>query len=139
MDHWINLRLVFNCKPLSFACSGLKSCYDQIFHSAVIISLQRLGILLPEIISMLDTIQCILHTVRTAYSYSNVTYGGDTIPYKFRHFIVGLFQQNGNAPQIWSIISSVVFSALQAQGFGIHFENSFMEEISQLVGFSYVD
>ena len=52
---------------------------------------------------------------------------------------MGLCQGNGYAPQLWSIISSTVFSAIWTQGFGIHFVNSFTTEISQLVGFSYVD
>ena len=50
-----------------------------------------------------------------------------------------ILQGNVSAPQIWSIISSVVFSALQAQGFGIHFVNSFTMEIAHLISFSYVD
>ena len=44
-----------------------------------------------------------------------------------------------SALQIWSIIISIVFSSIRAQGFGIHYVNSFMAEISQLVRFSYVD
>ena len=46
---------------------------------------------------------------------------------------------NGCAPQLQSIISSIVFSALWNQGFGIHFINSYTIEIAQLVGFRYVD
>ena len=53
--------------------------------------------------------------------------------------MISLCQGNGSAPQIWFIISSVVFSEIRAQGFGIHFVNYFMTEISQLVGLSYVD
>ena len=55
------------------------------------------------------------------------------------HFMMGLCQGNVCAPQIWSIISSKVFSALRTQGFGIHFINDFTTEIAQLVGFRYVD
>ena len=79
------------------------------------------------------------HRVRTAYGDSNLTYGVDTIPKYFNHFMMVICQGNGFAPQIWSIISSIVLSALLTQGFGIHFINSFAIEISQLVGFSYVD
>ena len=50
-----------------------------------------------------------------------------------------LCQGNGCEPQIWSIISSILFSALFTQGFGIHFVKSFTTEISQLVGFIFVD
>ena len=61
------------------------------------------------------------------------------MPNEFRHFIVVLWQVNGFAPQLWSIISTIVFSALQTQGFGIHFVYSFAAEIAQVVRFSYVD
>ena len=79
------------------------------------------------------------HTVSTAYGDSNITYRGDTIPDDSRHFMMVLCQENVSANQIWSIVSSVVLSALRSQGFGIHFVNSFTTEIAQLVGFSYVD
>ena len=88
---------------------------------------------------MLGTIQRMSYRVRTAYEYSNLIYGGDTIPKYSKHFMMVLFQVNGCVPQIWSIISYIVFSALRIQGFVIHFVNSFMTEISQLVGFSYVE
>ena len=88
---------------------------------------------------MLDTIQRMSHKFRTSYWGSNPTYGRDTLPKKFRHFMMRLCQGNGCAPQLWSIISSIVFSALRTQGFGIHFVNSFTAEIAQLVGFIYVD
>ena len=86
---------------------------------------------------MIDTIQRMSHKVRIAYGDSNLTYDGDTIPNEFRHFMIGLLKGNGCEPQIWSIISSVVLSALQTQGFGIHFVNSFTTEIAHLVGLSY--
>ena len=37
------------------------------------------------------------------------------------------------------IIRSILLSALQNQGFGNHFVDYFTMEISQLVGFSYID
>ena len=144
VSHEINPILVFDYQRylwqiFSLSCSYLKEKNDQIVHSAASLALQRLGIPLMEIISMLDTIQRISHTVRMAYGDSNITYRGDIIPDDSSHFMMRLWQGNGSTPQIWSIIISVVFSALQSQGFGVHFSNSFTTEISQLVGFSYVD
>ena len=78
---------------------------------------------------MLDTIQHMTQMVGMVYRYSNLTYGGNTIPEDFRHFMMVIFQGNGSAPQIRSIISSVVFSSLRSQGFVIHFANSFTMEI----------
>ena len=64
------------------------------------------------------------HTVRMAKSDYNLTYRGDIIPDNFSHLMVVLYQGNCSAPQIWSIISSVVFLELGLQGFGIHFVNN---------------
>ena len=58
---------------------------------------------------------------------------------EFKHFIMGLCQRNGCAPQLWSIISSIVFSLLRTQGLGIHFVKYFTMEIAKLVGLSYID
>ena len=82
---------------------------------------------------MLDTIQRMSHKVRTEYGEYNLTYGGDTIPDKIRHLMMRLCQVNSCAPQLWSIISYVVFSALRNQGFGIPFVESFIAEIEQLL------
>ena len=87
---------------------------------------------------MLDTVQRIKHTVRMAYRESNLTHRRDTIPEEFRHFMMILFQGNGSTPQIMSIISYVVLSALRVC-FGINFVNYFTTEIAKVVGFSYVD
>ena len=88
---------------------------------------------------MLDTVKRVSHKVRTDYRYYNLTHGKDTTTKEFRHFIMGLCQGDSCEPQIWSIISSIVFSSLFTQGFGIHFVNSFTTEIEQLIGFIYVD
>ena len=126
-------------QTFSFPCSDLKSCYDQIVHSDAILALQRLSIPLLKITSMLDTIQRISHTVRKAYSDSNITYGGDTIPNDSRHFMMVRFQGNCSPPQIWLAVRSVVFSALRYQGFVVYFANYFLTEIEQLVGLCHVD
>ena len=49
------------------------------------------------------------------------------------------YQVNGCAPQIWSIIRSIFFSALRTKGFGINIVNYFTTEISQLVELSYAE
>ena len=87
---------------------------------------------------MLDTVQRMSHMVKKAYGGSNLTCGGYTITNNIRHFMIKTCQVNGCAPQLWSTISSIVFSSIQTQCFGIHFVNSFTTKISQLLGFSYV-
>ena len=84
VSQWMNRRLVFGYQqylqqPFYLECSDLKSCYDIIVHSASSLALQRLGIPLSSIISMLDTIQRMAHRVSTSYGDSNLTHGRDTI------------------------------------------------------------
>ena len=142
--HGINWRLVFICQgylqqTLSIACSDFKRYYDRIVRSAASLALQRLGIPLSSIISMLDTIRRMAHRVRTESGDSNLKYGGETITKEFKNFMMGICQVNRCAPQLWSIISSIVFSLLRTQGLGIHFVNYFTMEIAKLVGLSYID
>ena len=115
--HGINRRLAFDYQqylrqPFSLACSDLKIWYDQIVHSAARLALQRLGINILSMIIIFDTIQRMSHTFRVAYGDSNIMYGGDIISDKFSDFMMGIFQRNSSAPQIWLIIRSVVFSQL---------------------------
>ena len=131
----INRGLVFDYQwylqqPFSLACSDFKSCYDRIFHSASSLALQHLGIYLPSIYIILETIQCMSYTARTASGDYNITYSGDNVTGKFWHLIMGLCQGNGCAPQLWSIISYIVLSEIRNQGFDIHFVNSYTTEIS---------
>ena len=128
--HRINRRLVFNYhrylqQPFSLACNDLKICYDRIFHPATSLDLKHLWTPLTPIIIMLAKIQRMLHNVRTESGDSNIIYDRDTIPEEFRHFMMVLYQENGCAPQLQSIISSIVFSELCTQGFGINFVKSF--------------
>ena len=64
----------------SLEFSDLKIWYDKIVHPEDSLDLKFLGIPLPSIIRMLDTIQHIYQKVRTAYGNSNLTYGVDTNP-----------------------------------------------------------
>ena len=75
-------------KNFSLVCSELKICYYIIFYSDTSLDLQRLGIPLKSIISMLEKIQSISHKVRTSYQEYNITYVGDTILDEFRNFMM---------------------------------------------------
>ena len=65
-------------------------------------------------------------------------YNRYTVPKYLRHFVIGLWQGNGCASQLWSNKSSIVLSALSNQGFGIHFVKCFTMEIEQLLLFSHI-
>ena len=131
----INHRIVFYYQkyiqqPFPLDWGDLKSCFYLIVHSTNSLALKCVGIPFLEIIIMIDTIKHMPYRVRKAYGDSNLMCGGDTKTDKFRHFMMGICQGNCSAPQIWSIITSVVFSSLWAQGFGIYFTDSFTGEIS---------
>ena len=75
----INRRLISNYQEylrqhFYLGCSDLKSCYDRIVQSSARLALQRLGIPLPEIFSILDTIQHMIHMVSMSYREYNIPY-----------------------------------------------------------------
>jgi len=120
------------------ASSDLKSCYDRIVHTAASLSMQRVGIS-PQIVkTMFETIQQCEHKIRTAYGDSTSTYG----PYykkKYKHPIMGVGQGNGAGPQIWSLISAVLFLAMRLEGFSTKFVSKLTKEFIDIVGYMYVD
>ena len=59
-----------------YLCSNdAKSCYDRITHSIASLSLQRIGLPLPPIISMFKSLQNMEHHIRTGYGISQASYG----------------------------------------------------------------
>ena len=88
---------------------------------------------------MLEEIQKMSHKVRGEFGKSEKPWGGSQIHEGSKNNMRVLLQGNGSAHQIWSILSSVIFAALRAQGFGVNLSNSFTSELTELVGFDYVD
>ena len=56
---------------------NLAECYDRIVHNAAALALLRIGVSHLWISSMFSTIQRMTHRIRTAFSDSDITYGGD--------------------------------------------------------------
>ena len=108
-------------------------------HAAVSLSLQRLGLPIEFIIGMLDSIQKMVHNIRTGFGDSTITYRGQDIPEAYKHHLQGLNQGSGAEPTIWSIVSSIIFKILRDRGYGIQFISSLTKATLRLVGFSYVD
>ncbi len=126
LDHVVNRILSFNHfiyhrQPFGLCLCDLAGNYDRIVHSAASLALQRVGIPLPWVHGMFDTIQRLVKRVRTAYGNSEETYGGDTTPDQFIAPPQGVYQGNRNGPPVWSVISSTVFSILRKEGFGVKF------------------
>ena len=141
-DQCINRRLIFDLvrhtkQAMALASSDLKSCYDRIVHSAASLAMQRVGISQQVIQTMFDTVQKCEHKVCTAYGDSKNMYGPNTGQYK--QPVMGVGQGNGAGPQIWSLISSVLFLAMHLEGFSTKFVSKLTSEFIEIIGYMYVD
>ena len=142
IDHALNRQLVFDhCAyrhiPYSLCSSDLQGCYDRIVHSAAILALRRVGVPASRLHTMFGAIQMAIHTVRTVFGDSSGTYswsaGDFDLPPQ------GTGQGHGAGPQIWSVLSSIIFSILTDLGFSSEFINALTTEMFRLSGFAYVD
>ena len=131
-DHFRFLKL-----PFGMCACDLTSCYDRVVHTAASIALQRVGVPKPRLKCMFNTIQHLVHTVRTAYGKSEKTFGGDS--QIFHNMPQGLGQGNGAGPTVWSILSSTIFEILHSQGFSSTFCSALSLGLLKLCGFAYVD
>lgn len=141
-DNALGKRLVFDHfrflkHPFGMCACDLKSCYDRVVHTAASIALQRVGVPKSRLVCMFDTIQNLIHTVRTAYGKSTSTFGGASS--LFASMPQGLGQGNGAGPTVWSILSSTVFDILHDQGYGTKFCSALSLGLLKLCGFAYVD
>ena len=87
---------------------------------------------------MFDTIQRMIHKIRTAFGDSDITYGGDDIG-DWWNYPQGVLQGNACGPAIWIALSSVIFEILHKRGFSVDITSSISIEIFKIVGFAYVD
>ena len=121
---------------IPIVCSNdARLCYDIIVHVTAFLTLRRLGIPKPMIISMLHTIKMMEHIVRTSFGYSTATYGGSEwrLP---RHVSI---QGNGSLTLIWAAISTVLFLSLNKRNYVGMFYAPKTKLLTSLVGFAFVD
>ena len=143
IDHALNRILTFDHfryerKPFCIASCDLKGCYDRIIHAAAYLALRRVGVRRPKLLSMFSTIQRMVHKIRTSFGDSEDTYGGDDIE-DWDNYAQGILQGNASGPQIWSILSSIIFEILTERGFSVNFCSCLSKSLFSLLGFSYVD
>ena len=79
-----------------------------------------------------------IHNIRTAFGDSEEAYGGDNID-DWDNYAQGVLQGNASGPQIWSILSSIIFEILHKKGYSVDFCSSLSKSLFSLLGFSYVD
>lgn len=66
---------------------------------------------------MFDTIQKIIHQIRTAFGDLDITYGGDDIG-DWGNYPKYALHGNICGSAIWTVLSSVIFDTLHKRGFG---------------------
>jgi hypothetical protein len=140
-EQCITRRLIFDLvrytrQALAMASSDLKSCYDRIVHSAASLAMQKNGLSPQGANTMFQTIQQCRHCIRTAYGDSAKSYGGRG---KYKLPPMGAGQGNGAGPQMWSILSSVLFLAMHMEGLSTKFCQKMKKSFLSIVGFMYVD
>ena len=141
-DNALSKRLAFDYfrlkkRPFGMAACDLKSCYDRVVHTAASLALQRVGVPVGRIKCMFETIQTLIHHIRTSFGRSNKSFGGMSL--KYRKPPQGLGQGNGAGPTIWAILSSTIFEELRDKGFSTDFQLALSTGLYRLCGFSYVD
>ena len=130
IEHALNRVLTFDHftytrTPFSIASCDLKGCYDRIIHIAAYLALRKAGVPRPRLLSMFNTIQHMIHRVRTAYGDSTTSYGGE-FKGAWLNFAQGVLQGNAAGPQVWLILSSVIFKILHKRGHSTKFCFSFL-------------
>ena len=134
IDHHRSRRLCF-----AMTSCDLAGCYDRIVHTAAALALLRIGISHSKIETMFNSIQKMVHKIRTAFGDSETTYGGEEIHPDWRAYPQGVLQGNASGPAIWAVLSSVIFDILRNRGFSVHFCGAISRELFIIVGYSYVD
>ena len=143
IDQIVSKRCVLDHNRSTRRCvaltsSDLEGCYDRIVHTAAALALLRVGIPHTKIRSMFSSIQRMVHSIRTSFGDSKITYGGDQIG-DWENHPQGVLQGNASGPTIWSLVSSIVFEVLHKRGFAVKFCTTLSRQIFKLVGFAYVD
>ena len=141
IDHALNRRLVFDItryqkSSLAMTSCDLKSCYDRIVHVPAMMAMHRAGATFESSKSMFATIQEAKHVTRTAFGDSTTTYGGIE---QFSAPVMGVGQGNGCGPQVWAVVSSVMFEILKKKDLTTTFASPISREQLKLCGFAFVD
>ena len=141
-DHALNKRLIFDIlrqkRKRGAICScDLKSCYDRVVHAFAALSMRRAGVAETATVSMFNTIQKLVHRVRTAFGDSEESFGGEL--WRDLDPLFGVGQGNGAGPAIWTVISSIFFDVLKSHGFGAILTAPFSKDINKIEGFGFVD
>jgi hypothetical protein len=135
----LNKRLtcdLFRLRRHSAAICGndLKSCFDRLLHSIIIISMICQGAPVNATRGMCATLQQALHYISTAFGRSDEHYGGDRIPP-----LQGSGQGNGCGPTSCVATFAPVVEMMRTEGFGINVLSALSKTLVNFVCYSFVD
>ena len=125
-------------KSFALISVDLEGCYDIILHLAAALALFSIGIPHARIHSMFESIQKMIHRIRTAFGDSDIMYRGEDIG-DWVNKPQGVLQGNTAGSDIWSALSSVKFKLLHSRGFAENIVTAVSKQVLTLVGFVYVD
>lgn len=125
-------------KSFALISVDLEGCYDIILHLAAALALLSIGIPHARIHSMFESIQKMIHRIRTAFGDSDIMYRGEDIG-DWVNKPQGVLQGNTAGSDIWSALSSVKFKLLHSRGFAENIVTAVSKQVLTLVGFVYVD
>ena len=122
-------------EAIIFIANDAVSCYDRILLLAAYLTMLKFGIPKEAAQSVITTLGKMEHHIRTAKGDSTRTYGGTTW-IKLPH---GIGQGNGSGPAIWACVSTPLFEALRAEGYGVNITTPISTLLLNITGFAFVD
>ena len=93
---------------MAVPCLDARQCYDRMAHNMLSLSLQRLGVPLQPIRSLLEVLQEAHHRPLTAYGPLSLTYGGPNRSQQGLDPLMGPGQGNGMAPMGYVFLSAAI-------------------------------
>ena len=141
-NHTLNKRLtvdILQQKQQSRAiCScDLKLCYNWIVHAFASLEMRRAGVATSATHAMFDTIQKLVHTVRTTFGNLEESFGGEL--WRNLEPLFGVGQGNGAGLYIWTVVSSIFFDILKQNDYGALLMTPFGKDVVKVEGFGFVN
>ena len=138
-DLCLNIKLIDDIMRMThtngaFISNDAKSCYDRIGHAVMSLALQRLGIPLTTVESMVEVFHTMKHHLRTGFGDSEFFYVGDA-----DRPLQGILQGNGASPAVWAAVSTPIINLLRKLGGGVSGRTPITKKKLEVVSFSFVD
>ncbi len=136
MDNQLTMDLSRQMKlPLATMSANVDKCYDRINHIVMPLLLIAIVGSIGSIVAILFPIQTMKFFQRTARGNSTTFMGGRGK----ENLLQGLCQGNGAGPACWLMLSSILMSCCERQGFGSRIISSISDAIINFGGEIYVD